>query len=76
MLVEKLIIAHLVEKKNVCRLEITVYYPKRMQMLQSSGKNLQRAMMQDKRVKIINRYVNAKDFNNNAFKTNFPEICR
>jgi hypothetical protein len=39
ILVEKLIIAHLVEKKNVCRLEITVYYPKRMQMLQSSGKN-------------------------------------
>jgi hypothetical protein len=38
MLVEKLIKAHLVEKKNVCRLEITVYYPIRMQMLQSSGK--------------------------------------
>jgi putative transposon-encoded protein len=38
MLVEKLIIAHPVKKKNVCRLEITVYYPKRMQMLQSSGK--------------------------------------
>jgi hypothetical protein len=54
MLVEKLIIAHLVEKKNVCRLEITVYYPKRMQMLQSSGKILQIVMKyEDKRIKII-----------------------
>ena len=28
-------------------------------------------MKQDKRVEIKNRYVNAKDFNNNALKTNF-----